>query len=138
VPTNIRFQILKDIVTVLSQEQQEMCRWRNLVDKLAKKYEGSNSDISKNSINAVMLAARQAQVIRTLKGKTLAMAPVLLAIEDEKPFQEAVMRCDAAYLQGILDSEEPFDLEEAAVALYDSAGYSRYLQVVMKKWIKQD
>lgn len=138
VPANTRFQILRDIVNVLQQDQQQTCRWRSLIDNLAEKYAAGDNEISKNSINAVMLAARQAQVIRTLKGKTLAMAPVLLAIEDEKPFQEAVLRCDAAYLQGILNSEEPFDLEEAAVALYDTPGYSRYLQVVMKKWVERE
>lgn len=138
VPANVRFQILKDIVNILSEDQQETCRWRNLIDSLAEKYQTANPDISKNSINAVMLAARQAQVIRTLKGKTLAMAPVLLMIEDEKPFQEAVLRCDATYLQGILDSDEPFDLKEAAIALYDTPGHSRYLQVVMKNWVKKD
>jgi uncharacterized protein (TIGR00288 family) len=137
VPANIRFQILKDIVSILGQDQQQTCRWRNLIDKLAEKYQTTHPDISKNSINAIMLAARQAQVVRTLKAKTLALAPVILAIEDEKPFQEAIMRCDAAYLQGILNSEEPFDLEEAALALYDTPGYSRYLQVVMKKWVEK-
>lgn len=138
VPANARFQILRDVVNILQQDQQQTCRWRNIIDKLAEKYADSNSDISKNSINAVMLAARQAQAIRTLKGKSLALAPVLLAIEDEKPFQEAVLRCDAAYLQGILNSDEPFDLEEAAIALYDTPSYSRYLQVVMKKWVKTE
>lgn len=138
IPANVRFQILKDIVSFLGQEHQETCRWRNLIDKLAEKYKTTHPDISKNSINAIMLAARQAQVIRTLKAKTLAMAPVLLVIEDEKPFQEAVKRCDAAYLQGILNSEEPFDIEEAAIALYDTPGYARYLQVVMKKWVEKE
>ncbi|MCB9419326.1 MAG: NYN domain-containing protein [Ardenticatenaceae bacterium] len=138
VPATIRFLILKDIVTSLDQEQPQTIRWRNLIDNLAEKYQTTNPDISKNSINAIMLAARQAQVIRTLKAKTLAMAPVLLAIKDEKPFQEAVKRCDAAYLQGILNSEEPFDLEEAALALYDTPGYTRYLQVIMKKWVEKD
>jgi uncharacterized protein (TIGR00288 family) len=137
IPAETRFQILKDIISLLGQDPQETYRWRNLIDKLAEKYKTANSDISKNSINAIMLAARQSQVIRTLKAKTLAMAPVLLAIEGEKPFQEAVKRCDAAYLQGILNSEEPFDLEEAAIALYDTPGYSRYLQVVMKKWVEK-
>jgi uncharacterized protein (TIGR00288 family) len=138
VPANVRFQILRDVVNILQQDKQQTCRWRNIIDKLAEKYAASDNDISKNSINAVMLAARQAQAIRTLKGKTLAMAPVLLAIEDEKPFQEAVLRCDAAYLQGILNSEEPFDVEEAAIALYGTPSYSRYLQVVMKKWVKTE
>ena len=138
VPAKIRFQILRDIIDVLQQDQQQTCRWRGIIDKLAENYKANGTDISKNSINAIMLAARQAQVIRTLKGKTLAMAPVLLNIEDEKPFQEAVLRCDAAYLQGILNSEEPFDLEEAAIALYDTPSYGRYLQVVMKNWVKQN
>jgi hypothetical protein len=48
-----------------------------------------------------------------------------------------VLRCDAAYLQAILNTNEPFDLEEAAIALYDTPSYGRYLQVVMKNWVEQ-
>ncbi len=135
VPSESRFQILKDLIHLLQQEKD--CRWRQIIDALAEKYQKNNQHISKNSINAILLVARRAQVIHTLKGQSLASAPVLLAIEDAKPFQEAILRCDATYLQEILDSTEPFDLQEAAIALYDTPNYARYLQVVMNKWVKK-
>jgi uncharacterized LabA/DUF88 family protein len=135
VPPAIRLQILKDLIQLLQQEQD--CRWRQIVDHLFEKHKQTNRTISKNYINDVLLIARRAQAIRTLKGQSLATAPVLLAIDDPKPFQEAVLRCDAAYLKEILDLAEPFDLREAAVALYDTATYARYLQVVLNKWVDQ-
>lgn len=133
VPSTARFQILKDLILLLQQE--ENCRWRQIIDSLAAKYKENGQGISKNSVNAVLLVARRAQVIRTLKGQSLASAPTLLSIEDAKPFQEAVLRCDAIYLQEILNLPEPFELEEAAIALYDTPSYARYLQVVMNKWV---
>jgi len=134
-PPETRFQILKDLVHTLQKESD--CRWRQVIETLSEQYRQNNQNISKNSINAVLLTARRAQVVRTLKGQSLASAPVLLAIDDAKPFQEAVLRCDAAHLKAILNSEEPFDLQEAAVALYNTPGYARYLQVVMNKWVEK-
>ncbi|MCP4423431.1 MAG: NYN domain-containing protein [Chloroflexi bacterium] len=133
IPSAVRFQVLKDLVLTLQQEQEP--RWRQLIDKLSDHYRQKGQDISKNSVNAILLLARRARVIHTLKGKSLATAPVLLNIHDAKPFQEAVLRCDAVYLQEILKLTEPFDLQEAAVALYDTPSYARYLQVVMNKWV---
>lgn len=135
VPSVIRLQILKGLVHLLQREKD--CRWRQIVDQLFEKHQHSRQTISKNYINDVLLIARRAQVIRTLKGQSLATAPVLLVLEDPKPFQEAVLRCDAAYLQEILDLAEPFDLSEAAIALYETANYARYLQVVLNKWVDQ-
>lgn len=134
-PPDTRFQILKDLVYTLQKEPD--CRWRQLIETLAEKYQQSDQNISKNSINAILLVARRGQVIRTLRGQSLASAPVLLAVEDAKPFQEAVLRCDAAYLKAILNSSEPFDLQETAVALYNTPSYARYLQVVMNKWVEK-
>lgn len=130
VPIEKRFTILKDLITHL-QEKEEI-RWRELIDMLADDYSKQEKDISKNVINAVMLMARRAQAIKTLKGKSLSTAPVLLGVEGEKPFQEAVMLCDAVCLREILNLPEPFDLEEAAIALYYTPGHLRYLKVVMK------
>jgi uncharacterized protein (TIGR00288 family) len=136
VPAQTRFRILKDLIQLLQQKQE--LRWRQTIDTLYQQYQQSQQDISKNSINAILLVVRRAHVIRTLKGTSLATAPVLLDIADEKPFQEAVLRCDAAYMKEILNlDEEPFDLQEASLALYDSPHYARHLQVVLNKWVDQ-
>ena len=86
-------------------------------------------------INDVLLVARQGSVVGTLKGKSLATAQIRLNLQGKNMFQEAVVRCDAAYLRGILELGEPFDIEEAAIALYDSPKYAAYLQMVMTKWM---
>ena len=125
-----RFVILRDVITCL-QEQPET-RWRELIDSLAEKYRSAGQDISKNEINAVMLLGRRAQVVRTLKGRSLSTAPILLELKGAKAFQEAVIRCDAAYVQEILASPEPFDVAEAARALYDTEKYATYLEKVMQ------
>jgi len=130
VPVEERFIILKDLILTLQAEEQ--VRWRQLIDLLAEKYENEEKQISKNLINAVMLLARQAQVIRTLKGRSLSTAPVLLTVKGNKPFQEAVMLCDGVYMREILDLPEPFDLEEAALALHYTPNHIRYLKIIMK------
>ncbi len=132
-PANKRLTILKDLIAILKHNHN--MRWRQLIDTLAEQYRNNNQDISKNVINSVLLVAREAQVIRSLKGRTLASAPVLLQLEGDSLYQEAIIRCDAIYLQGILDLAEPFQLEEAAIALYDNVLYSRYLQKVMDTWM---
>lgn len=133
IPAADRLVILKDLIQTLDEEGQ--LRWRQVIDMMAQKYSADGKEISKNMINAVMLVARQGQIIRTLKGKSLATAPVLLMLEGPKRFQEAVVRCDATYLRQILELPEPFDLTEAALALYDSVKYTAYLEMVMKKWM---
>jgi len=133
IPAPLRFTVLKDIIHTLQQGQEY--RWRELVDSLAEAYARQKQAVSKNAINAVMLVARQADVICTLKGRSLATAPVLLQLKAERPFQEAVILCDAVYLRQILNLSEPFDLEEAALALYDSTAQASYLKVVMKRYM---
>jgi uncharacterized protein (TIGR00288 family) len=130
-----RYLILKDIIHLLA-EQGEM-RWRQIIDTLAEKYAAEQSAVSKNMINDVLLAARQGQIIKTMKGRSLATAPVLLQLQGENNFQEAIVRCDAAYLREILDLDEPFDIEEASLALYDSKNYVAYLKMVMTKWMDE-
>ena len=125
-----RLVILKDLIARL-QTQPEV-RWRELIDSLAEAYQSAGKDISKNEINAVMLLGRRAQVVRTLKGRSLSTAPLLLELKGDKLFQEAVIRCDAAYLQEILASSEPFDVAEAALALYDTEKHVPYLEKVMQ------
>jgi hypothetical protein len=79
-------------------------------------------------INDVLLVARQAEVIRTLRGKTLASAPILLQMSGERIFQDAVICVDKAYLEAILELPDPFELTQAALALYDSADFAPYLK----------
>jgi uncharacterized protein (TIGR00288 family) len=132
---NRRYIILKDIIHSLVEHGE--LRWRQLIDTLAETYKEKQVAISKNMINDVLLVARQGQVVKTQKGRSLATAPVLLQLQDANNFQEAVVRCDAAYLREILDLDEPFDIEEASLALYDSKNYVAYLNMVMTKWMDE-
>lgn len=132
VPKEQRFTILKGLISLLEENTQ--IGWREAIDVLAEKYTASKKDISKNMINSLLLLARQAEIIRTLKGKSLSTAPIALQLVGPKIFQEAVMRCDATYLRAILELPEPFDMEEAAVALYYDAKYVPYLNQVLAKF----
>ena len=113
---------------------KEQVRWRELIDTMAETYKENDQNISKNAINAVLLLARRARVIHTLKGKSLSTAPVLLEIKGDKAWQEAIMRCDAAYVKEILALSDEFNEEEAAVALYYESRYARYLKTLIKNF----
>ena len=78
--------------------------------------------------------ARRAQVIHTLKSKSLSTAPVLLELKGAKMVQDAIMRCDAAYVKGILELSDEFDEEEAAVALYYEPEFARYIKTLIKNF----
>jgi hypothetical protein len=128
VAAEARFPILSNIVSIL--QSQNTLVWRSLIDEVFERSANNGREISKNMVNAVLLVAREARVIRTLKGSTLSTAPVLLVLESEseKPFREAVIRCDVAYLRAIRALPEPFDLEQAALALYDNVNAAIYLE----------
>ncbi len=132
VPPRTRLVILKDLIEIL--QQQDSVEWRDLVDRLAALHPGEeDAETSRNMINAIVVLARRGGVVRTLKGRTLATAPVLLALEGERIYQESVVRCDMAYLEAIRSLAEPFDLEEAALALYDQASYAPYLKHLLTR-----
>jgi len=127
VPPRLRLVILKEMIQALQRE--DSIEWRELVDRLAAAHPGEEEgEASRNIINAMVVLARRAGVVRTLKGRTLATAPVLLALEGDRLYQESVIRCDMVYLDAIRMLPEPFDLEEAALALYDKASYAPYLK----------
>ncbi|WP_420629096.1 NYN domain-containing protein [Candidatus Leptofilum sp.] len=132
VEREIRFTIIKDLIHLLSSNDQ--IRWRELIDIMADSYKTNGHKISKNAINAVLLTARQAQVIHTLKDKSLSTAPVLLEVKGPKAYQESVMRCDAIYVKGILDLAEEFDETEAALALHYEPKYSNYIKTLIKNF----
>lgn len=130
VPPHERVRVLHDVVAKLQRESS--VRWRDLQNTLAEQYEQSDRKaVSKNKINAVLLLARRAGVVRTLKSNSLSTAAVMLDLHVERPFAEAMLRCDAAYLQAILELAEPFDLNEAALALYERQSYAPYLQRIV-------
>lgn len=130
IPATQRFIVLRDLIRLLQQESQLL--WRDALITLASDYGDENDHgISKNVINAMMLVARQANVIHTLKGRSLSTAPVLLLIKEGRIFQQAVIRTDSAYLQAILNLPDPFELSEAALALYGSVSYVPYLRRVL-------
>lgn len=136
VPAGHRFTILKDIVTLL--EEPNTWRWGDLLQNLADKYQKQeNNEISKNIVNGVMLLAKRARILGVVRGKTLSTAQVNLNLPDNKPFQEAVMRCDVAYLREIRGLEIEFDIEQAAKALYDSLNHARYLKVLLNRYGKE-
>jgi uncharacterized protein (TIGR00288 family) len=132
-PAGKRLKVLKDIITQLVREPD--IRWRQLIHKLSARYKRNGLDISRNLINSVMLVARRAQVIHPIKGKSLAAAPLLLQLQGDNVNQEAIIRCDAVYLKAIKELSEPFDLEEAALALYQHRKFAPYLEKVLNTWM---
>ena len=132
VPPRLRLVVLKEMIQTLQKE--DGIEWRELIDRLAARHPGDeDGETSRNMINAMVVLARRAGVVRTLKGRTLATAPVLLALEGDKLFQESVIRCDMVYLEAIRSLAEPFELEEAALALYDQASYTPYLKHLLTR-----
>ena len=127
IPPRLRLVLLKELIEIMQAENN--LEWRELLDRLAARHPGEeDGEASRNLINALIVLARRAGVVRTLKGKTLSTAPVLLAIDGPKLYQEAVIRCDMAYLEAIRSLSEPFDLTEAALAIYERADYAPYLK----------
>ena len=129
VPPNQRFAILHALITLLSEENNLL--WHDVLNRLHERLsEKGELQTSKNRINALLLVARQAEVIRTLKGRSLSTAPIMLELDGSHAFQEAVICVDNTYLKAILDLHEPFDFAQAALALYDNADYEPYLRKI--------
>jgi len=131
VPPNARLQILKETIGLLQAEGPIF--WKTLVDTIADKYHQDEAlAISKGQVHDTLRIARRADIINTSNGsKSLTADPLQLQLKSNKLFQDAVMLCDATYLQELQEVYETLDLHEAALALYDSKGHERYLKVVM-------
>lgn len=134
VPPNIRLQILKDVIALLQNKGQML--WKTIVDNVVDNYrENESLTISKGHIHDTLRVARRSEVITTSNGSKALMAdPLQLHLQGNKPFQDAVMRCDATYLRELQEAFGSVDLNEAALALYDSKGYERYLKVVLNHY----
>jgi uncharacterized LabA/DUF88 family protein len=135
IPSEVRLVVLKDLVALLSVRDQ--LQWRQVVDRLARYYEGAGrADISKSYVNDVMRLARRAEVLSVRNGNSLAKAPVSLRLAGDRLFQEAVIKCDATYLQEIRAMERNFDLDQASIALYETVSHTRYLQIILNRYIQ--
>jgi hypothetical protein len=133
VPSEYRLQILKDTITLL--EHHRKLEWRQLVNQLVDYYvRNGREEISKSYVNDVLRVARRAMVVGVDNGRSLAKAPVYLRINGQRAFQDAVIRCDVTYLKEMQNLVDPFDLEQASVALYESVGHVRYLKVLLSRF----
>jgi hypothetical protein len=133
VPSDIRLQVLKDLITLL-QHQPEL-EWRQIVNHLAAYYQRSGQhEISKSYVNDVLRVARRAEVIGVQNGGSLATAAVTLQVNGARVFQEMVIQCDLTYLKELQTLDEPFNLEQASIALYENVGHVRYLKVILNRF----
>jgi hypothetical protein len=133
VPSDIRLNVIKDLITSL--QKGSTLAWRDLVNDLVEIYQSQGKDeYSKSYVNDVLRAARRANIVGVQNGEKLATAPVYLQMSGDRLFQEAVMRFDHTFLKEIQSHSSPFELEEAAVALYDSVGHTRYLKVILHRY----
>ena len=135
VPAKLRLIILKDIIEALQAEPTQP--WRQIVETSYNKHaDQADLGVSKSLINDVLRVAERANVLNVDSGSRpfSTTAAVSLKIASSKLFQDAVMRCDAAYLDAIQELTLPFDLDEAAIALYEAAGHARYLKIVLNHY----
>lgn len=133
VPSNIRLPLLKDIIALLKRYPQ--LQWRLLVDQLTGYYlKSGQEEISKSFVNDLLRVARRAGIINVKNGSSLAKSPVALQITGERSFQDSVIKTDLVYLREIKNLSDPFDLEQASIALYEDVGHTRYLQVILNRF----
>jgi hypothetical protein len=132
IPSVARLRIVGDIVHLLSH--QTKTEWRQLINHLVSKYRtNDNNPISRSYVNDILRVSRRAGVVRVQNGGSLATASVQLHIDGNRLFQDAVMQIDATYLREIESLDYPFNLEEAAIALYETADRARYLNVILSR-----
>lgn len=133
VPAGDRMLILKELVGAFDED--DIVLWGQLVRRIHARYrEDEGRRQSKNAINSVLIVAKRARVIEVGHGETLSTAPVALQLNGNKSFQEAILQCDAQYLQSIAALDLPFNMEQAAMALYDSPNHARYLKIVYGRY----
>ncbi|MCO5182412.1 MAG: NYN domain-containing protein [Anaerolineae bacterium] len=135
VPLSTRLHVIKDVIAYLQHADET--HWQKVVEFLSKFYADKGEQVSKSHINDVLRVARRAKVIAVESNgnKPLSALAVTLAIEGENLFKQAVMRCDAAYLCEIKNfADLPFDMDQAAIALYDSTSYTPYIRLIFDQF----
>jgi uncharacterized protein (TIGR00288 family) len=139
VPPKLRLLILREIINRL--KAGETLLWRDLVDGIYQTHGGDRElGLSKSLIHDALKVAERAAVISADMGDRsfTTLAPVRLILNADRPYQDAVMRCDAVYLRTLRGMAEPVDLNLAATALYDTESYARYLKIVLSHYGHQD
>jgi hypothetical protein len=133
IPAEVRLPLLTELVGLLPPVSGKI-RWQELVETLKERYDLAQPDpVSKSMINDLLRLTQRANLVEALPADSLVTAPVYWRVSGERPFQEAVMRCDVAYMRALSESNDPLDLEEAALALYDDTSRARYLKVILKR-----
>lgn len=133
VPSDIRLMVLKDLVTLL--QHRPHLEWRQIVNHLAAYYQRAGQhEISKSYVNDILRLARRAEVIGVQNGGSLATAAVTLRLTGDRVFQETVVKCDLTCLHELQNLDEPFNLEQASIALYENASHARYLKVILNRF----
>ena len=133
VPSDIRLMVLKDLVTLL--QHRPHLEWRQIVNHLAVYYQRAGQhEISKSYVNDILRLARRAEVIGVQNGGSLATAAVTLRLTGDRVFQETVVKCDLTCLHELQNLDEPFNLEQASIALYENASHARYLKVILNRF----
>jgi hypothetical protein len=133
VPPEIRLSVLRNMIGLLQQGTE--WRWKTLVDALIEQHQDTGEQtLSKSLVHDVIRLAKRAGVIETSGNqRSLSSTVLALSLREGKVFQEAVMRCDAAYLHALADIATPLDFDQASHALYYDGEYSRYLKVVLNR-----
>lgn len=132
VPAKTRLILLRQLVNLL-QTHSEL-QWRQIIDTIYENQDNkSDEPISRSLIQDLLRLADEAKVILINNGNRTfyTAAPVRLLLISNRAFQDAVMHCDAVYLNALKKSPVTFDIDEAAIALYDTPSYARYLKVVL-------
>ena len=132
VPSQNRLTILQDIISYL--QTHAVPEWQILVDCLTEQYAIVQESMSKSQINDVLRLARRAEVLEVpdKKNAPLSSLQVLLKVGGKDVFQQAVMLCDLVYLKELKAlNEHPFELDQVAIALYDSAERVPYLNYLL-------
>lgn len=139
VPAEARLRVLRDAIAYL--EHHEGARWQQVVTFLSEFYQEGADPISKSKINDVLRVARRAEVIgvKSSSSKPLSTLPVTLLLEGRNVFKPAAIRCDAAYIRQIKQLDDvPFEMEEVALALYDTPQYTSYVRYVHDRFCADD
>jgi hypothetical protein len=133
IPAAVRLPLLNLLVGMLPARSGAI-QWQALLDSLKGEYDRLQPEpVSKSMINDLLRLAQRARLIEAVPRESLASAPVTWLLAGERPFQEAVMHCDAAYLRVLMRTFDELDLEQASMALYEESGRARYLKVILKR-----
>lgn len=132
-PPPVRLTIVRDLLHFLQGKDDAL--WGDIIKDIYERHRDDQIyDFSKNAINSTLIGIKRSRTIYVARGETLSTAPVRLDLEGEKVFQAAVMRLDATYLYELQQLDLPFEIDTAALVLYDSTERVSYLRHVDRRF----